>query len=127
MPQFQGRSREMGQICRGGGGGCHWPTFYHDHSGRGHLPSPHPPNAATANDLINDLLEAMDIIAMKHPNAGFVLMGDFNELDGKPLTVNRGFVQVVENPTRGQQTLDKTLSDIEIFLWNTLNITPIGL
>ena len=41
----------------------------------------HPPNAATANDLIDHLLEAMDIIATKHPNAGFVLMGDFNKLD----------------------------------------------
>ena len=27
VPRFRGRTREVGQICLGGGGGFHWPAF----------------------------------------------------------------------------------------------------
>lgn len=86
----------------------------------------HPPNAATAEELIDHLLESMDRIASKHPSAGFVLMGDFNELDTTPLTLNRDFVQVVDRPTRGNVTLDKIVSNLGHFYLTPLILPPLG-
>ncbi|XP_071498215.1 uncharacterized protein [Diadema antillarum] len=86
----------------------------------------HPPNAPTADSLIDHLLESMDLISSKHPNAGFILLGDFNELDITPLTASNGFAQVVDKPTRGHQTLDKIVSNINQFYVTPSILPPLG-
>ncbi|XP_072182186.1 uncharacterized protein [Diadema setosum] len=58
--------------------------------------------ATSTDSLIDHLIVSMDLISSKHPNAGFILFGDFSELDVTPLTASNGFAQVVDKPTRGQ-------------------------
>ncbi|XP_071478396.1 MAM and LDL-receptor class A domain-containing protein 1-like, partial [Diadema antillarum] len=86
----------------------------------------HPPNAPTADSLIDHLLESMDLISSKHPNAGFILLGDFIELDITPLTASNGFAQVVDKPTRGHQTLGKIVSNINQFYVTPSILPPLG-
>ncbi|XP_003730516.1 uncharacterized protein LOC100891003 [Strongylocentrotus purpuratus] len=86
----------------------------------------HPPNAATADTLIDHLLHSMDAIASTHPETGFILLGDYNELDISTLTANRGFRQVVSVPTRGDQILDKIVTNMSVYYNSLTTLPPLG-
>ena len=86
----------------------------------------HPPNAATADTLIDHLLHSMDAIASTHPETGFTLLGDYNELNILMLTANRGFRQVVSVPTRGDQILDKIVTNMSGYYNSPTTLPPLG-
>ncbi len=54
----------------------------------------------------------MDALRGRHPNAKFVLCGDFNELDTTDITSHLCLTQTVEFPTYSQNTLDLILTDL---------------
>jgi len=70
----------------------------------------HPPNA-DGRTMIDYIVQCLDTITRDHPNAGVVLLGDFNKLRDNALLAYP-LRQVVRSPTRGSAILDKVYTNI---------------
>lgn len=51
----------------------------------------------------------------KYPNAGIILMGDFNRFNYRNICNNFNFRQIVKNPTRGSAILDLIITNLSGF------------
>ena len=68
----------------------------------------HPPRPQYTIDLLMDYIEAcIDDIIHTHPAAAIVLAGDFNQLSDEQLVERTGLTQIVKQPTRGANILDR--------------------
>jgi len=70
----------------------------------------HPPKANNY-DLTDYLITTMDQVTRSHPNAGTVLLGDFNQLPDS-LLKSYPLQQVVTSSTRGKSVLDKIFTSV---------------
>ena len=86
---------------------------------------PQPDNEMEA-ELIDHLLSSMDQMLTRHPLAAFILLGDFNRLNVAALLNDSHFHQVVEGPTRGENTLDKIITNISTHYEKPEITSPIG-
>ena len=69
----------------------------------------HPPSAD--NTFLQDyLIASIDKLLSKFPNAGIMLMGDFNHFNYRVLCRHCSLKQTVKQPTRGSAILDLILS-----------------
>ena len=85
------------------------------------------PDKAIETQLTEHILSTIDLLSTKHHDAGFVIVGDFNQLNTDPLLSDQRYRQIVDRPTRGKNTLDKIISNISD-LYDSVRITsPIGL
>ena len=83
-------------------------------------------DAGRRNSLRSYISNGLDWFASTHPNAGFLVVGDFNSLDTTFLTKYHGLKQMVKGHTRGEKTLDKIFTNCEN-LYATPEISaPIG-
>lgn len=73
------------------------------------------PDNAVAERLMDHIQSSLDLLTTSHTNAGFIVMGDFNQLDVTPLLYDQRYKQIVHQPTRGTRTLDKIISNISPF------------
>ena len=87
----------------------------------------HPPSSPHETLLIDHLLSVLDILQTKYPNAGVILLGDFNKLDIASICRLSGLIQVVKTPTRGQAILDNILTNQKDLYHEPQISTPIGL
>ena len=85
------------------------------------------PDKAIETQLTEHILSTIDLLSTKHHDAGFVIVGDFNQLNTDPLLSDQRYRQIVDRPTRGKNTLDKIISNISD-LYDSVRITSsIGL
>ena len=71
----------------------------------------HPPLNDEAG-LAEHLISSLDSILDKNPNAGVILVGDFNRFNFRILSNNFNLRQFVKAPTRGSATLDLILTNL---------------
>lgn len=86
----------------------------------------HPPRAATAQMLLDHLINTADALRVTYPAAKLVICGDFNRLDTSDLQHQLTLTQVVDFPTHDQATLDLILSDLSQQYQPPQPLPPIG-
>jgi hypothetical protein len=62
--------------------------------------------------LTNHLFGSLDNTLTSFPNAGIILLGDFNQFKPGSLTSSFNLKQVVKRPTCGNNILDKTYTTL---------------
>ena len=72
------------------------------------------------------IITCVDIVIRSHPEFRVIITGDFNQLQDNFLRTNYRFVQVVEVATRGQVTLDKIWTDMEVVYNSPVTISELG-
>ena len=70
------------------------------------------PNQET---LRQHILESMDILHVKYPDIGFLILGDFNRMNTSTIQYGYNLKQVVDFPTRDEATLDLILTNMTQF------------
>ena len=76
----------------------------------------HPPKPCYDVDSFLDYLEAtVDEISFKFPTSEIVMVGDFNQLSDTAVTQCTGLTQIVNQPTRGSNTLDRIFESSPIY------------
>ena len=86
----------------------------------------HPPQEDDAL-CMDYLITSLDSALVRFPNAGIILVGDFNRLDYRFLCNHSNLQQIVKNPTRGNAVLDLIFTNFSRF-YSTPEILPgIGL
>ena len=92
----------------------------------------HPPSLpkATCNATIDHIVSNISLLSTRYPNAKYVIYGDFNDLDTKPITDLFPLKQLVWFPTRAGKTIDLIFSDIDDYMnspqTTCLSAPPIG-
>eukprot|EP00057_Strongylocentrotus_purpuratus_P013235 XP_011667709.1 PREDICTED: uncharacterized protein LOC100890752 [Strongylocentrotus purpuratus] len=71
----------------------------------------YPPQSPLKDEIIDSLQFMVDHLKSQHPDAKFMILGDFNDLNTAPLHDELGFQQIVSKPTRGHNILDKVFTD----------------
>jgi hypothetical protein len=61
------------------------------------------------------LITSLDSVLVRFPNAGIMLVGDFNRLDYQFLCNHSNLQQIVKNPTRGNAILDLIFTNLSRF------------
>ena len=79
------------------------------------------------NALISHITLKLDIALTKHPNAGIILVGDFNKCPVALLLRHFGLKQIVKQPTKRNVTLDLILTNMSDWCNSTSVISAIGL
>ncbi|XP_072179177.1 uncharacterized protein [Diadema setosum] len=86
-----------------------------------------PPNCGIEPDLTDHLITSVDTIRTQHPDAGFVMLGDFNQLDTDTICQNISLQQIIKAPTRNNALLDKIMTNLMRFYRNAEITSPLGL
>ena len=73
------------------------------------------------------LMDCLSSVESKHPNSGILLLGDFNGLNVANLKSSFNLKQIVKFSTRGQNTLDFILTNLQDFYNNPDKRSPFGL
>ena len=77
--------------------------------------------------VLNYLMDCLSSIESKYPNCGIILLGDFNKLNVARLKSNFNLKQIVNFPTRGPNTLDLILTNLQDFYDVPEKRPPFGL
>ena len=72
------------------------------------------------------LIMGIDTMVRKHPECAVIITGDFNQLKDNFLKVHYRFVQIVNVVTRGQATLDKIWTNMNVFYSTPISISELG-
>ena len=83
-------------------------------------------DAATKTHLSFTVLNTVNYLSAKYPNAGFFISGDFNLLDCGVFNKHLCFKQLVRQPTRGSHTLDKIFTNCQQFYNESVILPPVG-
>ena len=71
------------------------------------------PSSSDDNEILEYLIASLTRVESLYPGCGLILAGDFNRLDIKQLRINFGLKQLVKIPTRGGNTLDLVLTNLD--------------
>ena len=82
----------------------------------------HPPQDDDAT-FTDHLISSLDAALNKYPNAGIMLVGDFNRLNYRYISNHFNLRQTVKNPTRGAAILDLIFTNL-FHHYNTPQILP---
>ncbi|MEL7520669.1 MAG: reverse transcriptase family protein, partial [Cyanobacteria bacterium J06553_1] len=82
--------------------------------------------AATRDQLIDHIVSTAQLLQTKYTNPGFVILGDFNTFPVAQVTRPLRLIQVVKIPTRGQNTLDKILTNIHKLYKAPISLPALG-
>ena len=74
----------------------------------------HPPSSDDSK-ILEYLSTSLTWDESHFPGCRIILAGDFNHLDIKNICINIGLKQIVEIPTRGENTLDLVLTNLHPF------------
>ncbi|KXJ23350.1 hypothetical protein AC249_AIPGENE5190 [Exaiptasia diaphana] len=76
--------------------------------------------------LEQHIVDSADNYLAKHPDAGLIIMGDFNRMCTKSISRKLGIKQIVKFPTRGDATLDLILTNIQDYYKEPVQLPPLG-
>ena len=82
--------------------------------------------AKTRDDLIEHITTTAQLLQAKYDNPGFMILGDLNTFPDKELTRALTFKQVVKVPTRGKNTLDKIITNVQKFYEPPVSLPALG-
>ena len=77
--------------------------------------------------MLNYLYECLTIIEAEFPSCGIIMLGDFNKLNTFGLQNGFKLKQIIKFPTRGQNTLDLILSNLNSFYGDPIKLPSFGL
>ena len=77
--------------------------------------------------MINYLLEQLASIESTYLNCGFMILGDFNNLDISRIKNQFRLKQLIQFHTRGNRTLDLMLTNLEQYYQLPVRLPPFGL
>ena len=80
-----------------------WHAWNHSRVTEPALPRP----LYKADSLLDYIEACVDELLRDHPSASIVLAGDLNQLTDSAVLERTGFVQLVQEPIRGQSLLDR--------------------
>ncbi|CAB3987629.1 Hypothetical predicted protein [Paramuricea clavata] len=83
-----------------------------------------PNNTKDANLLEQRIIEVTDNYLIRYPDAGAIIMGDFNRMNVKSIERKLHLKQVVNFPTRNDVTLDLILTNISEFYTAPQQLPP---
>ena len=86
-----------------------------------------PPNSVNELELADHLIGSVDQLRSKHPSAGFIIMGDFNQMNTDVICTSTSLKQIVKKPTRNTAILDKILTNMKDFYSEADIMLPLGL
>ena len=86
----------------------------------------HPPSAENAA-MLNYLSNCLSVMESRFPNCGFIILGDFNKHNTSRLRTGYDLKQLVNFPTRGNNTLDIVLTNLNAFFDQPTKCAPFGL
>ena len=86
----------------------------------------HPPRADNTA-MLNYLMDSLSSIETRHSNCGIILLGDFNSINIAKLKSSFQLKQIVNFPTRGQNTLDLILTNLQDYYDTPVSRPPFGL
>ena len=86
----------------------------------------HPPQ--NKDYLLRDhLFQSLDTALAEFPNAGIIILGDFNQFTPSSLCSSFKLKKIVKKPTRGVNTLDQAYSTLSCHYNEALILPPIGM
>ena len=74
----------------------------------------------------NHLFQSLDSTLARFPDSGIILIGDFNKFNHGPLISSFDLKQIVKEPTRGTNILDKIYTSISTYYDDVKTLPPIG-
>ena len=80
----------------------------------------------TRKALCKYIVKCVDTISCKYPNAGFFIMGDFNNLETNNFNKFLHFKQVVLSNTRSDKVLDKIFTNCNDYYHVPIILPPLG-
>lgn len=83
-------------------------------------------DVATNRELCTFIFNSIDKLARLYPNAGFLMVGDFNTLDTNIFNKHLCFKQIVNTPTRGNNILDKIFTNCDMYYSVPVILPPLG-
>lgn len=83
-------------------------------------------DVATFTNLCFYIVNCVDRLKQRYPGAGFLIMGDFNQVDTKLFNKHLCFNQIVNFATRGANILDKIFTNIARFYSSPIRLPPLG-
>jgi hypothetical protein len=86
----------------------------------------HPPSAH-AETMINFLLEQLASMESTYSNCGFIILGDFNNLDVGRIKNQFRLKQLIQFHTRGNRTLYLILTNLKKYYQPPVKLPPFGL
>ena len=84
-----------------------------------------PPKSRAEKRLLERITHTVTVLKNKYLNCGFMICGDFNNADISSIHDSE-LVNVVGQPTRGNNTLDLIICNLRRFYQNTTILPPIG-
>ena len=85
------------------------------------------PDVHLEAQLTDHLIATIDDFTTNHPDAGLVILGDFNQMNIDGLLTNHNLRQVVKTPTRGNNILDKIITNIYCHYNKPQICSPVGM
>ena len=74
----------------------------------------------------NHLFQSLHSTLARYPNSGIILLGDFNKFNPGSLISSFDLKQIVKEPTRGANILDKIYTSISTYYDDVKILPPIG-
>ena len=84
-----------------------------------------PPKSRAEKRLLEHIAHTATVFKSKYLNCGFMICSDFNNADISSIHDSE-LVNVVRQPTRGNNTVDLIISNLRRFYQNTIILPPIG-
>lgn len=72
-----------------------------------------PPQPSNQDELIEHLIASSDLLCIKHPDIGLIILGDFNHLRVQDICLDSKLCQIVQNNTGGEAILDMITNNIK--------------
>ena len=85
-----------------------------------------PNNTKDANVLEHHIIDVCDGYLKRHPDAGIIILGDFNRMNTKLIERKLGVKQIVNFATRGEATLDLILTNVQEYYCDPAQLPPLG-
>ncbi|XP_071944695.1 uncharacterized protein [Antedon mediterranea] len=76
--------------------------------------------------LIEHIITSLDTLKAAHPEAGVLVLGDFNRLNINPLCRAHSLKQIIDEPTRGDAILDLVITNLKNYYKKPIVCSPIG-
>ena len=83
-------------------------------------------DVSTRRELSNYIMTGIYFFSSKFTNAGFFVVGDYNQLDTSFLEKRLRFKQLVKHNTRGEKILDKIFTNLSNYYGDATVLPPLG-